>query len=94
MDADDPNKYHLELPITYTGKDARQKNIDGNSVRFARIFDTTLDDYSFKYLDAEEEGALNDDKQIFLSDLKRGIIFNENNVTIKLKNGSIQTSTG
>lgn len=88
--AEDSEKYLLLLPLTYTEKNKKLKKLSDVFVKFPRLFDISLGDYSFVYIDTDEEGVLNEEKQIMISDIKRGLKFKENKITLTIEHGSIR----
>lgn len=86
-------EYLLELPVQYTDKDNKIKSADSENVRFARLFKDKLENRKFKLIDTNEELELNEEGEISLKHLQRGVMLLQNNTTLKLDDGRIQKTT-
>ncbi len=82
--------YLLELPVQYTDKDNKLKSADGENLRFVRLFKETLENKAVEFLDNNEKSELNDNGEISLLGIRRGIKLIQNNISLVFKDGRVQ----
>ena len=92
VDENNNNSSVLELELLYTDKDLANKVL-GDSVGFARLFKEKLENRQFHFIDNQEAGELNESGTISLANLQRGIKLSQNNITLTINNGRLQTTS-
>jgi len=90
----DGGSYLLEIPLQYPDKENKMKIAENASLRFARLFKESLENREFILVDNKETAVLNDEGEISLEYIQRGIKLLQNNVILKIENGKIQKTSG
>lgn len=86
--------YVLEIPLRYTDKENKLKNVESANLRFARLFKEPLENKKFIFVDNEEADELNDEGEISLANIYRGIKLLQNNFILKMEDGRIEKTPG
>jgi hypothetical protein len=87
---EDEENYLLEIPLKYADKDNKIKTTDSENIRFARLFKDKLEIKSYTMVDNSETGELNEEGEISLMHIQRGIKLLQNKITLIINDGTVE----